>query len=309
MKYKHLFGPVPSRRLGVSLGVDLIPHKTCTLDCVYCECGKTTNLAIERKEYIPVKAVMEELTDYLSGNPYLDFITFSGSGEPTLNKSISLVVDFLKSSYPRYKLCLLTNGTLFSNPALRSEVQQIDLIIPSLDAATEKVFQELNRPHINLRCNEVIEGLARLRLEHKKEITLEIFIVPGLNDTGEEVAALREAILRIKPDRVQLATLDRPGTEKWVKKAGSKKMSAIAAALDGAELIGQFQSRQKITSFNESYQRSIIQTLRRRPCTTRDLEKILNLHPAELQKYISHLLETDIIEVEQKGRGAFLKIK
>ena len=309
MKYKYLFGPVPSRRLGVSLGVDLVPLKTCTLDCVYCECGKTTNLTTTRKEYVPVQAVIAELGDYLAGNPSLNYITFAGSGEPTLNTGIGAIINFLKNYFPQYKLCVLTNGTLLTDPAIRFSVERVDLIIPSLDAATEKVFQQVNRPHQVLNCAAMIDGLIKLRQEYKGKLKLEVFIVPGLNDIPKELSMLKKAISSIKPDHVQLGTLDRPGTEDWVKTADNRKMKEIALYLGNAELISDFQSRQRIASFNESYSSQILKTLLRRPCTIEDLQQVLNLHPAEIQKYINYLLELGKIEMEQKERGIFLKIK
>ncbi|MDZ4133014.1 MAG: radical SAM protein [Dethiobacteria bacterium] len=309
MKYKYLFGPVPSRRLGVSLGVDLIPLKTCSLDCVYCECGMTTRLTVDRKEYLPLAAVINELKDYLAANPRLDYITFAGSGEPTLNSRLGEVAGYLKTNYPHYKLCLLTNGTLFTDPRVRADVAPIDLVIPSLDSATESGFQLINRPQKDLSCSAMIDGLVKLGAEFKGEMRLEIFIVPGINDTPHELAALKKAIEKIKPGRVQLGTLDRPGTEAWVEAADSQKMKEISAYLNGAELIGTFQPRQKVASFKEEHSRNILQTLRRRPCTIKDLEQILDIHPAELQKYVHDLLERDKIEVDNKERGAFLKIK
>ncbi len=309
MKYSHLFGPVPSRRLGASLGVDLVPQKTCTLNCVYCECGETTNLTVTRKEYEPAQTVIDELDDYLATAPSLDYITFSGSGEPTLNSEIGRVVDFLKGNYPRYKLCLLTNGTLFTRAEVRSAVRKIDLIIPSLDAAGEKTFQQVNRPHESISCAGMIDGLIKLRHEYAGKIVLEIFIVPGFNDAPEELALLKKAVNKINPDRVQLGTLDRPGTEDWVETADLGKMQGIAAYLGNTELIGEFRSRQTISSFNDSHSRLILQTLHRRPCTISDLQNILNLRPAEIQKYINHLLAEGKIDVEQKERGIFLKIK
>lgn len=309
MRHKYLFGPVPSRRLGVSLGVDLIPHKTCTLDCVYCECGKTTRLTTKREEYINVNAVIEELDAYLDSSPRLDYITFAGSGEPTLNSGLGRVIAYLHEKHSKYKTCLLTNGTLFDDPALRAEINPIDLIIPSLDAATEETFQKINRPHNSLSCNRIIEGLTMLRNEYSGEIIMEIFIVPTLNDSIKELAAMKEALKQIRPNRVQLGTLDRPGTEEWVEAASEDSMREISEILDQAELIGSYRPRNKIASFGESKCRKIIQTLRRRPCTAADMEEILGIHQAELQKYINHLLEQNRIEVEYKKRGAFFKIK
>ncbi len=309
MKQKYLFGPVPSRRLGVSLGVDLIPHKTCTLDCVYCECGQTNQLTTTRKNYFDPEIIIKELDNYLSNTPPLDYITFAGSGEPTLNSGIKQVIDFLKSNFPAYQVCLLTNGTLFTNPEVRQEVMQADLIIPSLDAATKKAFELINRPHPGLDCKSILEGLVALRREFSKEIWLEIFIVPGINDTEEELLAIKEALGVIRPDKIQVGTLDRPGTEDWVKAASLEKLNEIKSFLEGAELISQAGPRHKIASFKKSYQEQIVNTLARRPSTAADLEQILNLHQAELQKYLNHLLEEGLVETTPGARGTFFKLK
>ena len=162
--YNYLFGPVPSRRLGISLGVDLVPHKTCSLNCIYCECGRTTNLTIERKAYVPTETVLAELKTFLEPKPKLDYITFSGAGEPTLHSGIGEIVKFLKTNFPNYKIALLTNGTLFYQPELIKEVKSIDLILPSLDAASDLVFRKLNRPFPKLHIETMIEELA-MRVE------------------------------------------------------------------------------------------------------------------------------------------------
>jgi len=130
MKFKHLFGPVPSRRLGVSLGIDLVPYKTCTMDCIFCECGKTTNLTIDRKEYVPTAEILDELDAYLKQSPDLDYITFSGLGEPTLHSRIGEILNFLKQNYPRYKVAILTNGTLLFHKELRDEIKNTDIVKP-----------------------------------------------------------------------------------------------------------------------------------------------------------------------------------
>lgn len=309
MKYQHLFGPVPSRRLGISLGIDLVPYKTCTLNCVYCECGETTDLTVDLQEYIPVQSVIDELAHCLSAGPLLDYITFSGSGEPTLNRGIGRVVDYLKKNYPQYKVCLLTNGTLFGEYSIRSAVSKIDLIIPSLDAASEEIFKKINRPHKSISCAAVIDGLARLRSEYCGEIVLEIFIVPGFNDSPEELSLLKKALKKIKPARVQIGTLDRPGTEDWVKRADAKIMEDISMFLGNAAPIGDFQPGPINTSFSDKQGGQIIRMLKRRPCTLHDLQQVLNLRPVEVQKRINYLLKQKKIEAEQKERGIFFKIK
>ncbi len=309
MKYSYLFGPVPSRRLGISLGVDLVPFKTCTLDCIYCECGETTLLSNERKEYVPATAVIKELEGYLQGLPDLDYITFSGSGEPTLNSGIGDIADYIKTAYPQYKLCLLTNGTLFTEKEVRESVKQIDMIIPSLDAASEACFKAINRPYKNIHCGEVISGLIELRKDYRGTMMIEIFIVPGLNDNEDELRLIKNALADVNPDRVQIGTLDRPGTETWVEAADDVKLQEIANYLGQAELIGEFMERDKIASFNSSLFEQIVETISRRPCTVKDLIQVTGRHQAEIEKYIQNLLSKNIIEVDRLARGTFFKIK
>ncbi len=307
--YKYLFGPVPSRRLGISLGVDLVPHKTCSLNCIYCECGRTTKLTIERKEYVPTEIVLAELKDFLAPNPKLDYITFSGAGEPTLHSGIGEIVKFIKTNFPDYKIALLTNGTLFYQPALIEDVCKIDLILPSLDAASDLIFKKLNRPFHHLKIDKIIEGLIQLRKNFSGQIWLEVFIVPGLNDTDDEIAQLKSTIQRINPDRVQLNTLDRPGTVAWVKPATKDTLKKIAHQLGlQAEIIANFQKREQVASYNADVESTILQTIRRRPCTVEDLSSILGLHPNEINKYIETLLHKNLIHSEVLERGVFFRI-
>ncbi|MBN1167306.1 MAG: radical SAM protein [Methanospirillaceae archaeon] len=237
--YSHLFGPVLSRRLGRSLGVNLVPKKTCNYDCVYCECGPTTCLTAIRREYVPVHAVISELNRFLEQNPILDHITFGGYGEPTLNEGIGRIAEHLAVEYPRYRTALLTNGALFSDATVRNDVCEIDILLPSLDTVTDEVFSVINKPVPPITADTVITGLEALRDEYNGEIWLEIFIIPGLNDTAEEIEGLHEALARIRPDRVQLNTLDRPGVAGWVVPAAQSHLELIAEELDypGVEVI------------------------------------------------------------------------
>jgi len=307
--YKYLFGPVPSRRLGISLGVDLVTHKTCSLNCIYCECGATTHLTSERNEYVPTHIVLDELDDFLSNKPHLDYITFSGSGEPTLHSRLGDVVAHLKRFHGHYRIALLTNGTLFSQKKLLDEVKEIDLIIPSLDAVSEDVFQKINRPAKELSSNDLINGLIDLRKSFTGNIWLEVFIVPGINDSESEILKFNEVIKQIKPDKVQLNTLDRPATESWVQASSLEKIKSIASKLEGnVEIIARFKSREMIDSYNIDIQESIIRILKRRPCTAQDLSSVTGLHLNEINKYIETLLNKNIIQVERLSRGNFLKI-
>jgi len=311
MSYKYLFGPVPSRRLGISLGIDLVPHKVCSLNCVYCEVGKTTRLTNERKEYIPPDEVIMELKDYLSQKPQLDYLTFSGAGEPTLNSGIGRIIKFLKKEFPDYKIALLTNGTLFSSKKVRSEILDIDLILPSLDAASEIVFQTINRPAVPLSSTVIIQGLIDLRTEFSGEIWLEIFLIPGINDSDEELLLLKKAVEQIDPDRVQLNSLDRPGTEIWVEHTTQDRLKQISDLFKPlpVEIIAKPGTGKLIKGFKKNVAEQILETIRRRPCTAEDLKSILNLNINELNKYPNVFLERNRIEAIQQDRGFFFKLK
>lgn len=227
MEYKYLKGPVFSRRLGKSLGINIISDKSCSFDCVYCEVGSTSNITTKRKEYSPTGEIITELNDYLQKKPELDYITFSSTGEPTLDLGIGVIIKFLKDKFPDYKIALLSNSSLFWRTDVRKEVLRADLIVPSLDAVSNTIFQKINRPDSVLEINKIIDGLVNLRREFQGNIWLEIFIIHGLNDTEDELNKFAQAIKGIKPDKVQLNSLDRPAPEEWVKKTPDNIMKEI----------------------------------------------------------------------------------
>jgi len=239
----------------------------------------------------------------------LDFITFSGQGEPTLNSGLGMAINYIKENFPRYKVAILTNGTLFFDKEVREKVLLADIILPSLDAVSENVFHKLNRPHKDLSNVQIVEGLIQLRQEFKGQIHLELFLVPGLNDTKKELQNLKQTITKINPDILQLNTLDRPGTENWIKPLSRKKMVDICEYMKPirAEIIANPQTRKQIRSFNQDISKQIVQTIRRRPCTDKDLCDILGLHINELNKYLSELIAEGQIQTQKLDRGIFFK--
>lgn len=311
MKYNHLFGPVPSRRLGISLGVDLVPLKTCTLNCIYCECGRTTNLTVERKEYVPLTSVKEELTDYFANNPRPDYITFSGSGEPTLNSSIGDGLHFIRNHIHDIPVAILTNGTLFSIKQVREDIKDAAVVIPSLEAATEKIFRKINRPYPRLKIDTIIEGLVRFRKEYSGQIWLEIFIVPGMNDTAHELTALKQAIEKIGPDRVQLNTLDRPGPVSTVRAATRQELEHIIHywELENVSIIADVFERKEVLAYRKDTESAILETIARRPCTLKDLSEILGLQINEVNKYLDVLEAAGKIKMVKQKRGFFYQLK
>jgi wyosine [tRNA(Phe)-imidazoG37] synthetase (radical SAM superfamily) len=309
--YKYLFGPVPSRRLGMSLGIDLVPLKVCTLNCIYCECGQTTNLTLGRREYIPYNDVVKELQYYLSNNPVPDYITFSGSGEPTLNLRIGDVLYFVKKEYPEISVAVLTNGTLLYSKKVRNDIINADVVLPSLDAASDLIFGKINRPFHTLNMRKHILGLARFRKEYQGKIWLEVFIIPEYNDSKKELKLLKQAIEIIKPDIVQLNTLDRPGIVPALRAASRTELQHILDfwKLENAEIIATAPKRKELKTYREDIETAILETIARRPCTLNDLSQILGLHINLINKYLD-VLETDRkIQTKKQPRGYFYQIK
>ena len=309
--YKHLFGPVPSRRLGMSLGVDLIPHKICSLNCVYCECGSTTSHTLDRKEYVPVEEIYGELTDFFENHPDPEYITFSGAGEPTLHSHMGEVIAYIKRLKPGLPVAVLTNGTLFQFPEVREELMQADLVLPSLDAATQSAFQKINRPVRNFSLDRYIKGLEVFCREFGGEIWMEVLILPGYNDDNENLSAIKEVLQKINPHRIQLNTLDRPGTVKGLRAATTAELNGISKewGLKQVEIIAPPEDRQKKKSYRTDIESVILETLSRRPCTLGDLEKILGMHINEINKYLGAMEETGKIETVEQDRGTFYQIR
>ncbi len=307
MKRHHIFGPVSSRRLGRSLGIDLVPFKTCTYNCVYCECGATTHLTTGRKTFFPVEELYAELSDFLSSSPILDFITFSGSGEPTLSLSIGEVIRFLKDNYPSYRVAVLTNGSLLSDPDVRRDLLSADIVLPTLSTVVKQTFSKIHRPDPKISLESMLTGLVQFRREYSGEIWLEVFIIPGINTSDEELAGLLKIIREIKPDRVQLNTLDRPGTEEWVLPANRAELDRVQRMLDTAtpEIVESYPSRVQKSSYVEDPVEQIYEMLKRRPCTVEDLSSATGLHFMEVEKLLREMAHTHDLLVKREDRGLF----
>jgi wyosine [tRNA(Phe)-imidazoG37] synthetase (radical SAM superfamily) len=308
MQYHHIFGPVPSRRLGISLGVDLVTHKICSLDCVYWECGKTTNLTLQRGPYVSFEAVKSELDHYWAHNEDPDYITFSGSGEPTLNQDLGQVIDYIKAEKPGVKVAVLTNSTLLNDPGVRQELCLADLVIPSLDAVSKTAFIKLNRPVKGVSVEDMIRGIQAFAREFSGKIWLEIFILPGVNDTCEELGALRQIILSIGPEMVQLNTLDRPGTVSHIRPATTGELDRVKEILnmDIVQIIARTTDK-KSSGQHRDMASAIVETIHRRPCTREDLVAILSADPDQVDTLLATLSAEGRIEARHQARGIFFQ--
>lgn len=311
MNYRHLFGPVASRRLGVSLGVDLVVHKVCSLDCVYCECGTTTELTTERKAWVPLDRVKAELDHYWALHDDPDVITFSGSGEPTLNSDIGRVIAYIKEEKPGIRVAVLTNATLLSDPRVREDLSRADLVVPSLDAVSPEVFKRLNRPHSAISPDQVLEGIRIFTRQFSGRVHLEIFILPGVNDTPKELILLKQAVDTIFPDMVQLNSLDRPGTEAGLQPANRDNLERIREILgpDRVEIIARVPEADRSSRKTEDLEAAILETILRRPCTCDDLAAMLGATGPAVQQILDRLETAGTVVSNFGERGRFFQTR
>jgi len=228
----HVFGPVPSRRLGQSLGIDPIPLKTCNWNCVYCQLGRSRPVVNERKVYVPAADLLEEVRRHLAAIPgeKLDYVTIVGSGEPTLNSELGALVEGLKA-LAAAPVAVITNGALFFLPEVRQGLLQADVVLPSLDAGDADMYRKLNRPHPGVPYEKVIEGLVQFREEYHGRYWMEVMLIEGLNDSEASLHAIAAQLERIRPDVVHISLPTRPPVEPWVKPAGEESIMRALAIL------------------------------------------------------------------------------
>ena len=310
---KYLFGPVASRRLGLSLGIDLVPYKTCSFNCIYCESGVTTKLTAERCEYVPTSEVIRQLDELLSTAPQIDYLTFSGAGEPTLHSGLGEIVNFIKTSYPQYKICLLTNSTMFSQPDFFLEISNIDLIVPSLDASCTAEYLKINRPVTACDYDSFIAGLIEFSRSFTGEMWLEIFIVPGVNDSDDSIKQFVKLASKIKPTKVQFNTLDRPGCVPWITASSPENTMRFIKAMEAVcpvEAVGPFKYRTQVApatnSVGELKQR-IMALISRRPCTADDMQETLGVSAGILEQALVELRSQHLVKIENNDRGDFFR--
>lgn len=301
---KYLYGPVPSRRLGRSLGVDIVPFKVCSLDCVYCQLGKTTEKTLQRGDFLPVSAVLAELKDKLTAGLEADFITIGGSGEPTLHSRLGALIDGIKK-ITDIPVAILTNGTMLYKPDVRADCAKADVVLPSLDAGDEQTYQRINRPHSGLSIEKLISGLCAFREEFAGQIWLEVFLIEGFNTDNRQIAKIKEAIDRIRPDKVQLNTAVRPTAEPGIKALDAEKLRAIAEQLgENCEVIADFSSVRNGGSSGAKAE-DVLSMLKRRPCSLSDISSALGLTQNEALKYITHFQQQGVIDSRQKDGVIF----
>ena len=284
----QIFGPVPSRRLGFSLGVDVVPFKTCSLDCIYCQLGRTTNKTIQRKEHVASGSVLREIEEVLRQGKRIDYVTFSGSGEPTLNSGIGKMISRIKklTSIP---VAILTNGTLLYQARIREDLMGADLVIPSLDTVTGGIFETVNRPHPSLKIDEVITGIHTFSEDFGGKVWLEIVLVKGINDSLEEIERVARVTGKMNLERIQLNTVVRPPAEEFAGPLSREDLENMKTVLgEKCEIIAEFRKPTQ-RAHEVDVEKRILSMVKRRPLRLVDILQSLGAHRNEIIKYLEAL--------------------
>jgi wyosine [tRNA(Phe)-imidazoG37] synthetase (radical SAM superfamily) len=312
-EFKHVFGPVPSRRLGRSLGVDLVPYKTCSYDCLYCQIGRTTAHTLERSEHVPLEDVLAEVRRKLSAGARPDYVTVSGSGEPTLYSRLGELIAGLKQL--GVPVAVLTNGSLLWREDVASAVAAADLVCPSLDAGTAEVWAQVNRPPEGLDFEKMLEGLVAFRGRFAGQIWLEVLLLAGFSDSDAEVEAIAAHAARIRPQKIQLNTVVRPPAEAEARPVSRQALERYAGFFDPrAEVIADFGADagtgKETATENALPSRTddVLEMLGRRPCTSADVAAGLELHINEVVKLVEKLLARGKINATESDGHTYYEL-
>ena len=300
--HQLVYGPVPSRRLGRSLGVDLVPLNTCTYDCVYCQLGRTTSKTVRRGRWAHPDDVVAQVRDRLSSKP--DVIALAGSGEPTLHAGIGAVIDGIKA-ITDVPVAVITNGSLFGRPAVRRGLAAADIVLPSLDAPSEELFRRVNRPHESFHLADVVEGLVSFRAAYQGEIWLEVMLLAGITGSASKARRLAELAGRITPDRIQLNTAVRPPAESFAAPVDEATLEELAALFTPrAEVIAELPAS---AGGGVAVEADVLELLTRRPCTVADIATGLAMHHGEALKAATALVNEGAADLyTHEGRSFYV---
>lgn len=299
MDFTYIFGPVASSRLGLSLGLDLLGQRVCSMDCLYCEVGRTDNLTLARAPYVSADVLLAELTRWKNEQHATpDHITLGGAGEPCLNSELGKIIDGCHFLFPQIPVAVLTNGTLLSDDAVCAELRKADVVLPSMDSLVEEEFLQLNRPCGGLNAAQIAEDLLAFNKTYDGKIFLEILLVKGINDSEENQALLHDFVRRLTPDRVDVTTLSRPGAypvakpvAKDVKKAWCDALnSCIGSEFPGTVFFRTGQRADLVERDLEAATDMVLRSLQRRPQMPSQLAMALSLPLEKVEAVIEILL-------------------
>ena len=294
---KYVYGPVPSRRLGQSLGIDTIPLKTCNWNCVYCQLGRTVPLTNERREYFPSKEILSEVQETLTTHKpgEIDWVTFVGSGEPTLHANIGWLIRQVRK-ITDLPVAVITNGSLLYLPEVRQDLMAADAVLPSLDAGTAKLYRKINRPHPEITFDRLLEGLIDFQKEYTGKLWIEVMLVRDLNDSEEALQAIAEALQRVNPDEVHINLPTRPPVETWVQPPDDEGLMRASAILgDFAQVVHPAEGTFDLSGYDNPLD-AIVSIITRHPMRQEQIER-------SLTQWAPEQVEQSLVDLETSGRA------
>ncbi len=299
-EFKYVYGPVPSRRMGLSLGISPIPSKYCNYSCVYCQLGKTKHMTNKREEFFKLGDILHEAKKYIESKVRFDVITIVGEGEPTLYSKLGDLIDNLKELSDK-PIAVITNGALLYDSKVRDELYQADIVLPTLDAFDEKSYRKINRPYGKIKYESFFEGLKKFSENYKGQLWLEIMLVKGINDSKEALIKLKEKLGQIKYDKIYVNVPARPPAEKWVKIPTEKSIKMALEILGGIS-IESLVSEGFYSEIKDDYE-AILSIIKRHPMNNFEIKTFLEQRKSlDIRKIFEKLAKNNKIEkIEYKG--------
>jgi wyosine [tRNA(Phe)-imidazoG37] synthetase (radical SAM superfamily) len=302
-KYKHIFGPIPSRRFGRSLGVDLTPGKTCSMNCIFCQLGATKTLTVDRKEYVPTAEVLDELRRWSESGGVADCVSLAGSGEPTLHSGFGDVLDFIRNEMGLTAI-LLSNGTTLHLPEVRKDAIKADIVKVSLSAWDQASFDKINRACNSVSFDSIVAGQKAFRNEYSGEMRLEVFVVAGINSDIEDMKKIAAIAADIQPDLVQLNTAVRPVAEPAAITADIDQLGRLAKVFDPpANIIASFSSAQ--SSHMTFSPESVLAAIRRHPSTAAEVAGSCGVSVEKAAKCLGELVDNGKAAADERELGTY----
>jgi wyosine [tRNA(Phe)-imidazoG37] synthetase (radical SAM superfamily) len=295
---RYLFGPVPSRRYGQSLGVDLAVPKTCTLNCRFCQLGATPQTTLTRMPLPPIAEILAELRCWLTTGQTADFITACGSGEPTLHTDFGDLFRFVRAETACRSL-LLSNGSLFYLPEVRRDAALADVVKVSLHAWDQASFERMVRPHASLRFAAILDGYRAFREHFTGRLDLEVFIVPGLNDTPEQAQRIAKLAHSFSPDSITLNTAVRPPADSHVTACPPEQLHALTACFGPAAQEG---GAEPVTAPVELTEEALIALVSRHPVSLKVLANTFQKSESDMRTFLAALAQRNRLRLfESQG--------
>ncbi len=306
---KYVFGPVPSRRLGRSLGISPIPPKTCNYSCIYCQLGRTSVLTNERKMFFPVQKIIQEVKKALEKEHVIDYITIVGDGEPTLYLGLGELIEEIKK-ITNIPVAVITNGALLYDQEVRKELLLSDVVLPTLDAVEDRMFRIINRPHKNLKLELIIEGMRKFREEFSNQIWMEVMLVKDKNDSKETTLAIKEILDELKVDKTFINVPIRPPAESWVEIPTNEVLAEAQRNLN-AESIAHFENLLiESVDRDASPEDQILSITKRHPLREDQIMTLFpNLNEEEIKKMLERMSKKGLIKIEKYMNHRFWTAK